>query len=137
MLQQHISNGGSAWLNDKINEKVKDLTQQQHHAKRGRRCLLRLRSDKRLQFWTMAALPFLFFYAAGVVVSLNTYFIIKLFLCCCLYAVASTIGRWMFDDKLLTLLPLSIYLATKVGESFVIIVKTLSSSSLCFRCGFI
>lgn len=32
----------------------------------------------------------------------------------CLYGIASTIGRWMFDDKLLTLLPLSIYLATKI-----------------------
>jgi palmitoyltransferase ZDHHC13/17 len=32
----------------------------------------------------------------------------------CLYAIASTIGRWMFDDKLLTLLPLSIYMATKI-----------------------
>jgi palmitoyltransferase ZDHHC13/17 len=111
MLQQHM---GAEWLGDKINDKVKELSRQQNHAKRGRRCLLRLKSDKRLQFWTMVALPFLFFYAVGLIVAINTYFVIKVFLVGCLYAVASTIGRWMFDDKLLTLLPLSIYLATKV-----------------------
>lgn len=114
MLQQHL---GSAWLGDKITEKVKDLTKQQNHAKKGRRCLLRLKSDKRLHFWTMASLPFIFFYGTGQILSINTLFIIKLFLVGCLYAVASTIGRWMFDDKLLTLLPLSIYLATKVSSA--------------------
>lgn len=113
MLQQFV---GSAWLGDKISERVKDLTQQQNHAKRGRRCLLRLKSDKRLHFWTMVALPFLFFYATGQIISINTYFIIKVFFIGCLYAVASTIGRWIFDDQLLTLLPLSIYLATKVSR---------------------
>lgn len=111
MLQQHI---GSLWLGDKITERVKDLTKQQNLAKNGRRCLLRLKSDKRLHFWTMAALPFLFFYLTGLILSLSTFFFIKLFLVGCLYAIASAIGRWIFDDQLLTLLPLSIYLATKV-----------------------
>lgn len=111
MLQQHV---GSAWLGDKITERVKDLMQQQNHSKRGRRCLLRLTNDKRLRFWTMVGLPFLFFYATGQIISINTLFIIRIFLVGCLYAVASTIGRWMFDDQLLTLLPLSIYLATKI-----------------------
>lgn len=112
MLQQHL---GAAWLGDKITEKVKDLTKQQNHAKKGRRFMLTLKSDKRLHFWTMIALPFIFFYATGQIISLNTYFFIKIFLVGCLYAIASTIGRWMFDDQLLTLLPLSIYLATKVS----------------------
>jgi palmitoyltransferase len=111
MLQQHL---GSPWLGDKINERVKELTQQQNHSKRGRRCLLRLTNDKRLRFWTMVGLPFLFFYATGQILSVGTYFIIKVFVIACLYAVATTIGRWMFDEQLLTLLPLSIYLATKV-----------------------
>lgn len=111
MLQQHL---GSVWLGDKINEKIKELTQQQNHAKRGRRCLIRLTSDKRLRFWTMVSLPFMFFYATGQIISISTYFVIKIFLVGCLYAISSTIGRWMFDEQLLTLLPLSIYLATKV-----------------------
>lgn len=111
MLQQHV---GAPWLGQKITERVKDLTQQQNHAKRGRRCLLRLTSDKRLRFWTMVGLPFFFFYATGQIISIDTLFIIRLFIVACLYAVASTIGRWMFDEKLLTLLPLSIYIATKL-----------------------
>lgn len=124
MLQQHL---GSVWLGDKINEKVKELTQQQNHAKRGRRCMLRLTSDKRLRFWTMVSLPFLFFYATGQLISINTFFIIKIFLIGCLYAVASTIGRWMFDEQLLTLLPLSIYLATKVSRSFELRIQGIQS----------
>lgn len=125
MLQQHL---GSVWLGDKINEKIKELTQQQNHAKRGRRCMLRLTSDKRLRFWTMVSLPFLFFYATGQLISINTFFIIKIFLIGCLYAVASTIGRWMFDEQLLTLLPLSIYLATKVSRSFELSFQEIQSS---------
>lgn len=111
MLQAHI---GAVWLTEKVNEKVKELTQQQTGLKRGRRWLVRLSMDKRLRWWTMAALPFLFFYIIGMIISINTYFIIKFFLCGCLYAVASTIGRALFDEHLLTLLPLSIYLATKM-----------------------
>ena len=128
MLQQH---SGAAWLGDKINDKVKDLTKQQNHAKKGRRCLLRLKSDKRLHFWTMATLPFLFFYATGQILSIETFLFVKIFLIGFLYAVASTIGRWIFDDKLLTLLPLSIYLATKVWFyiTWIIYINPLVSTS--------
>ncbi|XP_070508799.1 palmitoyltransferase Hip14 [Chironomus tepperi] len=111
MLQAHI---GSVWISDKVLDKVKELTQQQSNLKRGRRCLVRLSMDKRLKWWTMVSLPFIFFYITGMIISIDTYFIIKLFLCGCLYAIASTVGRIMFDDHLLTLLPLSIYLATKI-----------------------
>jgi palmitoyltransferase ZDHHC13/17 len=107
LLQAHI---GAIWLTEKVNDKVKEVTQQQSGLKRGRRWLLRLSMDKRLRWWTMVALPFLFFYLIGLLISLDTYFVIKFFLCGCLYAVASTVGRLMFDDHLLTLLPLSIYL---------------------------
>lgn len=111
MLQAHI---GSVWISDKVLDKVKELTQQQSNLKRGRRCLVRLSMDKRLRWWTMVSLPFIFFYITGMIISIDTYFIIKLFLCGLLYAIASTVGRIMFDDHLLTLLPLSIYLATKL-----------------------
>lgn len=111
MLQSHI---GSVWISEKVTDRVKELTQQQCNLKRGRRFLVRLSMDKRLRWWTMVALPFIFFYVTGMIASIDTYFIIKLFLCACLYAVATTVGRVMFDDHLLTLLPLSIYLATKL-----------------------
>jgi palmitoyltransferase ZDHHC13/17 len=111
LLQAHI---GSVWISEKVNDRVKELTQQQSHIKKGRKCLVRMSMDKRLRWWTMVSLPFLFFYIAGTIISINTYFVIKVFLSGCLYAIASTVGRLMFDDHLLTLLPLSIYMATKL-----------------------
>lgn len=113
MLQAHI---GSIWIGDKVVDRVKEQTQHQApgNFKRGRRCLVRLSMDKRLRWWTMIGMPFLFFYVIGMILTIETFFVIKFFLCGCLYAVASTVGRVMFDDHLLTLLPLSIYLATKM-----------------------
>lgn len=75
--QQHI---GAGWLGDKLNEKIKYLTRGNTSAKRGRRFLLKFTSDKRLRFWTMASMPFLFFYTTGLILSMETYFIIRLFL---------------------------------------------------------
>lgn len=70
--------------------------------------------DKRIRWWTMVTLPFLFFYFTGLIFDSSTAFVIKILLVGLLYIVASTIGRVMFDDQLLTLLPLSIYCATKI-----------------------
>lgn len=70
--------------------------------------------DKRIRWWTMVTLPFLFFYFTGLIIDTPTAFVIKILLVGLLYIVASTIGRVMFDDQLLTLLPLSIYCATKI-----------------------
>lgn len=61
----------------------------------------------------MAATPFLTFYLAGLVFSADTLILIKLFLLTCLYCVAYTIGKTMFDDHLMSLLPLSVYMASK------------------------
>ena len=70
--------------------------------------------DKRIRWWTMVTLPFLFFYITGLIFDTQTAFVIKMLLVGLLYIAASTIGRVMFDDQLLTLLPLSIYCATKI-----------------------
>lgn len=69
---------------------------------------------QRVRWYAMAATPFLTFYVAGLIFSADTLFIIKLFLLACLYGVAHTIGKTMFDDHLMTLLPLSVYMATKL-----------------------
>lgn len=77
MLQQFI---GAGWLGDKLNDKIKELTQSHNNHKRGRKFLSRFTSDKRLRFWTMASMPFLFFYATGQIISIDTYFLIRFFL---------------------------------------------------------
>jgi palmitoyltransferase len=136
MLQSHI---GSVWISEKVNDKVKDLTQQQSSSfKRGRKFLLRISMDKRLRWWTMVAMPFILFYIIGMIISIDTYFVIKFFLCGCLYAISSTIGRVMFDESVFTLLPLSIYLTTKLWFYitwliyFVPVVSTLTTCLFLF-----
>lgn len=62
----------------------------------------------------MIATPFLTFYIAGLIFSSDLIILIKFVLLGCLYATAHTIGKTMFDDYLMTLLPLSVYMATKL-----------------------
>lgn len=62
----------------------------------------------------MIATPFLTFYLAGLIFSADTLYIVKFFLMGCLYAIAHSIGKTLFDEHLMSLLPLSVYLATKI-----------------------
>lgn len=62
----------------------------------------------------MVATPFLVFYLAGLIFCADTIILIKLFLSTILYSVAYTIGKTMFDEYLMGLLPLSVYMATKL-----------------------
>lgn len=62
----------------------------------------------------MVATPFLTFYIAGLIFSSELLYLIKFVLLGCLYATAHTVGKAMFDDHLMTLLPLSVYMATKL-----------------------
>lgn len=88
-----------------------------------------LKHDKRLRWWSMVACPFTAFYLAGVVFTINTLYIVKLFLLTCLYAVFYMIGKTLFDEHLMSLLPLSVYLATKAWfyiTWFMYVVDTVS-----------
>lgn len=69
---------------------------------------------QRVRWYAMIATPFLTFYIAGLIFNADIQYIIKFFLLGCLYASAHTIGKTMFDDHLMTLLPLSVYMATKL-----------------------
>lgn len=62
----------------------------------------------------MVATPFLTFYIAGLIFIADTFYIIKFFLLGCLFAIAHTTGKTMFDEHLMSLLPLSVYMATKL-----------------------
>lgn len=101
---------GAVWIGTKVMERVRDasLSSQQR-----RSIITRIKHDKRLRWWSMVACPFTAFYLAGVIFTLNTLYIIKFFLLTCLYAVFHTLGKTLFDDHLMALLPLSVYLATK------------------------
>ncbi|XP_062560305.1 palmitoyltransferase Hip14 isoform X2 [Armigeres subalbatus] len=106
MLQPHM---GSIWIGSKVSEKIRDLTQQSQR----RNLIVRFTLDKRFRWWSMIATPFLVFYLAGLIFCADTLIIIKVFLLGCLYALSHTIGQTLFDETLMALLPLSVYMATK------------------------
>uniref|UniRef100_A0A336K7Y1 Palmitoyltransferase n=1 Tax=Culicoides sonorensis TaxID=179676 RepID=A0A336K7Y1_CULSO len=107
MLQAHL---GSVWIGSKVAERVREKVQMQQK----RNFLVRLTLDKRFRYWVMIATPFLVYYLIGLLFSANTLFIIKFFLGGCLYAIVWTVGKKLFDETLMALLPLSIYMGTKV-----------------------
>lgn len=114
MLQSNI---GSIWITPKVATKVADLTRQQEKDKHYLSCLnflVRMSLDRRFRFYSLVATPFLVFYLVGLILSINTLFIIKSFLLLCLYAVTHLSGQILFDEHLMTMLPLSVYMATKL-----------------------
>jgi palmitoyltransferase ZDHHC13/17 len=107
MLQPHLN---STWISSKVTDKIREMVQRQQRTN----LIVRYSLDKRFRFWCMMATPFLAFYVAGLIFSSETLFIIKFFLLGCLYAASHAIGNFLFDEYLMSLLPLSVYLATKL-----------------------
>lgn len=128
-------NTGSIWIGQKVMERISEENQ----ANQRRNFIVKLTLDKvsprlvasidaisavscenvlipfqRVRWYTMVATPFLTFYIAGLIFSSELLYLIKFVLLGCLYAAAHTVGKAMFDDYLMTLLPLSVYMATKL-----------------------
>lgn len=94
----------------------------------------------------MVGTPFIAFYIAGLILGANSLILIKMFLLVCLYIVLHFAGQLLYDDRLMALLPLSIYLATKIWmyvtwifyimphTPFLISAIFLSSSGLLWYC---
>lgn len=66
-----------------------------------------------MRLWCMVGTPFMAFYIAGAILGTNLIILIKIFLLVCLYIVIHYMGQVLYDDRLMALLPLSIYLSTK------------------------
>lgn len=112
MLESCIT---AVWMTGKIRDRVTDLAKQQLKSRQSR-CgwFYRFVFDGRVRWWSMMGTPFLVFYMVGVVCNLEALFVLKLVLLLGLYGLVHLSGRLLFDDQLLTLLPLSIYMATKL-----------------------
>lgn len=111
MLKVHV---GSGWISNKLRDKIKDITTHQIKSTKGWFSFLyRFSLDKRIRWWSMAATPFLVFYAAGLIFDADTYVLVKLSLLVGLYLCGYVAEKFLFDDQLLSILPLSIYMATK------------------------
>uniref|UniRef100_A0A1Y1KH18 Palmitoyltransferase n=3 Tax=Photinus pyralis TaxID=7054 RepID=A0A1Y1KH18_PHOPY len=101
---------GSVWIGAKVGDRIREAM----NSNRSQNMFIRISKDKRVKWWCMVGTPFISFYIAGLILSANVLILIKIFLLVCLYIVLHFIGQVFYDDRLMALLPLSIYLATKI-----------------------
>lgn len=78
----------------------------------------------------MVGTPFVTFYLAGIIIGSNVLILVKLFLLVCLYIVLSYAGQLLYDDRLMSLLPLNIYLSTKLWMYFTWFIYILPSTTI-------
>ncbi|KAI4463292.1 palmitoyltransferase hip14 [Holotrichia oblita] len=123
MLQTQL---GSLWIGGKVADKVKENIS----TSRSRNVLFRIAKDKRIRWWCMVGTPFVAFYLAGVILGGNIHIFIKIVLLICLYIVLNTAGQVLYDERLMSLLPLSIYLATKMWFYFTWLIYIMPNTSL-------
>ncbi|XP_066137592.1 palmitoyltransferase Hip14 [Euwallacea fornicatus] len=113
-LQMIQSQTGSMWISPKVSELIREHAQA--YSPRG--FLTKFARDKRIRWWGMVGTPFFAFYIAGAIMGTNLLVIIKAFLLLCLYIIIHYLGKVFYDDRLMALLPLSIYLSTKAWFYF-------------------
>ncbi|GBP07474.1 Palmitoyltransferase Hip14 [Eumeta japonica] len=99
----------SLWVGAKVSDKIKEYTLMNNR----RNTLRRLMYDKKFRWWAVVVTPFLAFYITGLLLEMDTLYLIKLFLLTCFYALLHFITNALFDDELKNIFPLSVYLATK------------------------
>jgi hypothetical protein len=63
----------------------------------------------------MMGTPFIAFYVIGLVLEMNQLYLVKMGILVGCYIVFYFIGHLLFDDRLSNLLPMAIYMATKVS----------------------
>lgn len=63
----------------------------------------------------MMLTPFFIFYIIGIVLELNQYFPVKIGLFILLYLFVWAISKLLFDDRVMNVMPMAVYLATKVS----------------------
>lgn len=100
---------GQVWIGTKVAEKIRENMS----TLRSRNVIYRVVRDKRIRWWSMAATPFLLFYITGMLLGSHLQLLIKLFLLLCLYIGGNYLSNILYDDRLMHIMPLSIYLATK------------------------
>lgn len=65
----------------------------------------------------MVGTPFLAFYAIGITLQTNLPYPIKIAILVIGYIGIYFAGRYIFDDRLMNVLPMAVYLATKVSQT--------------------
>ncbi|XP_046394667.1 palmitoyltransferase Hip14 isoform X3 [Ischnura elegans] len=105
-----LSSQKATWIGKKVNEKIQEISG------RRRNICYRLTRDKvikHLRFWCMVSTPFMAFYVVGVTLESSLNYLVKMGLFVLAYIVLHFGGQYLYDERLMNLLPMSIYLATK------------------------
>lgn len=92
---------------------------------------------QRVRWWCMIGTPFIAFYLAGLILGADLIILIKIFFLLCLYIVLNYAGQILYDDRLMALLPLSIYLATKSWMYFTWFIYIMPHISILFNLIFV
>lgn len=75
--------------------------------------LQRLKSDRRIRFGFMTTMPFFLFLFSGLIFNCGLDYLVKFGLFVLVYIYCNLAGNFFFDERMMTLMPISIYLATK------------------------
>ena len=63
----------------------------------------------------MMLTPFFIFFYIGMVLSSNQLYLVKLGLFVLMYLLVWTVSKTLFDDRVMNVVPIGVYLATKVS----------------------
>lgn len=108
-LQMLHSVPDTGWMGPRLRDKVRELTAAER-GPRWQRCAL----DGQVRRWSVLLAPFVAFYLTGLVLERGLSYWIKALLLTTLYAALHRLTTALADDELRSLLPLSVYLGTKV-----------------------
>lgn len=70
---------------------------------------------QRIRWYCMVSTPFIAFYVIGMILQSGWDYLLKLGAFIILYVAVYLMNHFVFDERLFHILPMSIYLATKVG----------------------
>ncbi|KAG8180260.1 hypothetical protein JTE90_019541 [Oedothorax gibbosus] len=94
-----------AFIQKRLEEAKKEREKKTH-------CLSIYR-DKKLRYGCMVGSPFIVFYVIGALLESKESYLIKVGLLIALGVAVTLAGKLLFDDRILNILPISVYLSTK------------------------
>lgn len=97
-----------SWLMPRLSEVA-----QEKEIRESGSVLFRLKNDKQVRSWAMMSAPFLVYYVLGFTFNSDMTYVSKLMTLLLLLLFVLLASRFVFDDRLHHVLPISIYLATK------------------------
>ncbi|XP_052737938.1 palmitoyltransferase Hip14 [Bicyclus anynana] len=107
MLQAHAD---ALWVGAKVADRVRE-----HAALASpRNVFRRLAYDRKFRWWLAVGVPFVAFYLTGLVLEADAAYALKALLLAALLALLHLLTGALLDDELKGVLPLSVYLATKL-----------------------